>query len=118
MKEYWNQIKDECPKAFAELCKDHDTIIQWGEIDYPDTWGIHVNEPKWVLRHLFDFFDARDINGYCYLNIENQWNYRILSPKIYGYRTSSLQFESREASELAYYKHAFELLEKQLSCSE
>lgn len=64
MKRYWKQISTKYSKAFAELCKDHYTIEQWGEIDSPAIWGIFIDEPKWVLRHLFDFFDSRDIHAY------------------------------------------------------
>jgi len=112
MKKYWKRISATYQKAFAELCKDHSTVDVWGEIDNPDIWGIFINEPKWVLRHLFDFFDSRNINTYCYTVNGKDWHYGILTKSRLMY-SSNLKYRTREKAELACYEKAFELLEAQ-----
>lgn len=112
MKRYWKQISTKYSKAFTELCKDHNTIEQWGEIDSPTIWGIFIDEPKWVLRHLFDFFDSRDIHAYCYTSNGKEWHYAILT-KGKLMIASKLKYKSRERAELNCYEKAFELLEAQ-----
>lgn len=114
METYWGQISSKYSKAFTELCKDNSTIEQWGEIDNPTVWGLFVNEPKWVLRHLFDFFDSRGIHIYCYTSNGIEWHYAILT-KGRLLTPSKIKYESRESCELNCYEKAFELLELELN---
>lgn len=113
MKKYWKNISSKYPKAFKELMKDHSTIEEWGEIDSPQIWGIFIDEPKWVLRHLFDFFDKRKINGYCYTSNSKEWSYGILTSGRYM-TPSKIKYKNREKAELALYEKAFELLESKI----
>ena len=110
MKRYWKNISTKYSKAFAELCKDHNTIEAWGEIDNPTIWGIFVDEEKWVLRHLFDFFDSRKINAYCYTSNGKEWHYAILT-KGKLMTGSKIKYRTRERAELGAWEKAFELLE-------
>jgi hypothetical protein len=113
MTTYWDGIKSKYPETFKQLCKDHATIEQWGEIDYPTTWGIFINESKWILRHLFDFFDSRNVNAYCYSSNGEEWYYAILT-KGKNLTPSKNKYNNRESAELACYEKAFELLEMQI----
>lgn len=113
MKKYWNTIRKNFPKAFAELVNNHNTIELWGYIDIPEIWGEIINEEQYVLRHLFDFFDSCGINGYCYTSNSKKWAYAILTKE--KFMTASEKFyNSREKAELACWKKCFEKLELQI----
>ena len=111
MRRYWNSIRNKYKKAYDELCKDHFTIDAWGHIDTPDIWGEFVDEDQYVLRHLYDFFDSRGINAWCYTQNGQEWHYGILRDGRY-LSTSEIKYESREKAELDAWEKAFEILDK------
>ena len=57
----WNEISENYPNAFKCLKGAHATIEAWAEIDSPEVWEDFIEEPHWVMRHLFDFFDDQEI---------------------------------------------------------
>lgn len=107
----WNKIKKEYPKAFNVLVKDHATIEAWGEIDNPKIWGVHIEEPHWVIRHLYDFFDSKEI--YVNVTVKNPTvtEFMIRGPKDLG----GFGYENRTIAEIYAFTNAFRLLEMQLT---
>lgn len=106
MKKYWKNIRKKYPKAFDKLCKNHATIKAWGYIDHPDIWGEFINEPPYVLRHLYDFFDSKKIYGFCTNRTYEDWIFYCS-----GYGITDKIFNSREQAELELYEKMFDVLE-------
>jgi hypothetical protein len=62
----WINIRKRYPKAIQLLVDFHsnppnDEAEVYGEIDSPMIWGSFVEEPHYVMRHLYDFFDQEKI---------------------------------------------------------
>lgn len=111
-KKYWKNIKKNYPKAFSELCLVHDTQEELGYIDHPEIWGTYIDEPPYVLRHLYEFFMQYEI--YFYVDIENgQWYYFIHDDK--KMKIKSSLFKKREIAELKCYEKSFFILEEKLN---
>lgn len=117
----WKKIKKNYPKAFNVLVKDHETIEEWGEIDNPKIWGVHVEEPHWVIRHLYDFFDSKGlfispdqiiIRG----NDKIIWYFTIGQPtNLSFYVETEETFNNRTEAEIAAFTKAFLFLEIMLN---
>lgn len=113
MEEYWNRIKCKYPNAFNELCKDHNTIEEWGEIDSPHIWGILIDEPRWVLRHLLDFFDSRGIHICIHTSNGIFWTQTIRLNHVFQ-NIYYMKHKTRLTAELKAYEKAFGILENKI----
>jgi len=117
----WKTIKKKCPKAFEVLVKDHETIEEWGEIDNPTIWGVHIEEPHWVIRHLYDFFDSKDLivlPENIIIGGEFIWYFSIgTSNNLSFFVDYESKFIGRKETEIAAFTKAFELLEDKLKKS-
>lgn len=117
----WKQIRIDYPNAFKALVDDHLTLEKWGEIDNPDIWDIHVTEEHYVMRHLIDFFDSKNLIitiEYCILKEDKKaFKFDIYTGDIIEYYDFN-EYEHRHSCEIAAWMKAFDILENNIFIDE
>ena len=113
----WNKIKIDYPNAFKALVDDHLTLEKWGEIDNPEIWDIHVTEEHYIMRHLFDFFDSKNVIitiEYCKIDHNKKvFKFDIQSGDIIEFFDLNT-YEDRISCEVDAWMRAFSILEKNI----
>jgi hypothetical protein len=117
----WNKIRNDHPNAFKALIDDHLTLEKWGEIDNPDIWDTHVTEEHHVMRHLFDFFDSKNLIitvEYCKLKDNKKaFKFDIYTGDITDYYDFN-EYKDRPSCEIAAWLKAFDIFENKIYVNE